>query len=252
MPGGAVARLGEASGSIAGGNVVTAAPNVLIVEDEAHVRRLLRTTLVHSGYQTVEASNGTRALELVRASRPDVVLLDLGLPDIDGVEVARRVREHSAVPIIVVSARDFEDAKIEALESGANDYVTKPFGVGELLARIRVALRIAQASRQSASSAFSVGGLRIELERRRVWLNEEEVHLTPNEYNLLAYMTERAGRVVRHRELLRHVWGPESTEEVQYLRVYMRQLRYKLEPEPAQPRYLVTVSGVGYRLNAQV
>jgi two-component system KDP operon response regulator KdpE len=231
--------------------VTDSAPKVLIVEDEAHMRRFLQTTLVHNGYDTVEATNGTRALELARSAEPDLVLLDLGLPDIDGVVIAARVREHSAVPIIVISARDFEDAKIEALDRGANDYVTKPFGAGELLARIRVALRVAQGGGQAASSVFIVGGLRVDLEHRRVWLNEEEVHLTPNEYSLLAYMAERAGRVVRHRELLRHVWGPDSTEEVQYLRVYMRQLRYKLEPEPAQPRYLVTVSGVGYRLNAE-
>ena len=145
-----------------------AAPNVLIVEDEAHMRRFLRTTLIHNGYDTVEATSGARAVELARSARPDIVLLDLGLPDIDGVEVATRIREHSTVPIIVISARDIEDAKIEALDRGANDYVTKPFGAGELLARIRVALRLAQASGQAASSVFSVGGLRIEFDRKSV------------------------------------------------------------------------------------
>jgi two-component system KDP operon response regulator KdpE len=225
----------------------THTPTVLVVEDEAHMRSFLRTTLLHNGYEVVEAATGASAMQALRAGGIDLVLLDLGLPDIDGVEVASRVREHGSMPVIVISARDREETKIEALDRGASDYVTKPFGAGELLARIRAALRATE-TRASAPTFFTVGDLKISLARRQAWLNGEEVHLTPTEHELLSVLVRSSGRVVSHRELLRAVWGSEAIEERQYLRVYMRQLRYKLEPEPAQPRYLITVPGVGYRM----
>jgi len=225
----------------------TPAPTVLVVEDEAHMRSFLRTTLLHNGYEVVEAPTGASAMQALRAGGIDLVLLDLGLPDVDGVEVASRVRQHGSMPVIVISARDREETKIEALDRGASDYVTKPFGAGELLARIRAALRATE-TRAPASALFTVGDLKVSLARRQAWLSGEEVHLTPTEHDLLSVLVRSSGRVVSHRELLRAVWGSEAIEERQYLRVYMRQLRYKLEPEPAQPRYLITVPGVGYRM----
>jgi two-component system KDP operon response regulator KdpE len=221
---------------------------VLIVEDEAHMRRFLSTTLTHNGYSTIEAPTGARALTAIRGGRVNLVLLDLGLPDVDGAEVATLIREQSPAPIIVISARDQESVKIDALDRGANDYVTKPFDAGELLARIRVALRVAAPANGRAPAIFSVGELRVDLPRRLVYLGGKEIHLTPTEFDMLSILVEQAGRVVGHREMLRKVWGPDSVNETQYLRVFMRQLRFKLEPEPAQPRYLVTVAGVGYRL----
>jgi two-component system KDP operon response regulator KdpE len=224
-------------------------PRVLIVEDEAHMRRFLRTTLIHNGYDTLEAIDGVQAMEQAVSGDPSLILLDLGLPDVDGVEVVAKIRERSEVPIIIISARDFEYAKIEALDLGANDYVTKPFGAGELLARIRAALRVrSQLADSPGASVLTLGDLRIDLGERLVTLGDAEVHLTPTEFGLLAVLARRVGRVVSHRELLREVWGPETTNQVEYLRVFVRQLRYKLEHEPSQPKHLVTVSGVGYRL----
>ena len=226
-------------------------PSVLIVEDEAPMRRFLSTTLTHNGYTTLEAATGARALQTIRSKDVSVVLLDLGLPDLDGADVATLIRRSSAAPIIVISAREQQTVKIDVLDRGANDYVTKPFDAGELLARIRVALRnTPTVGGQPVSSLFTVGELRVDLPRRNVWLGESEVHLTPTEFDMLSILVEQAGRVVSHREMLRRVWGPEAVKELQYLRVFMRQLRFKLEPEPAQPRYLLTVSGVGYRLRA--
>lgn len=226
------------------------APTVLVVEDEAHMRSFLRTTLLHNGYDVVEAPTGASAVQALRAGGVQIVLLDLGLPDVDGVEVAARVRQHGSIPVIVISARDREETKIEALDRGASDYVTKPFSAGELLARIRAALRAAE-TRAVAPAVFTVGDLKVSLARRQAWLAGEEVHLTPTEHDLLSVLVRSSGRVVSHRELLRAVWGSEAIDERQYLRVYMRQLRYKLEPEPAQPRYLITVPGVGYRLRLE-
>jgi two-component system, OmpR family, KDP operon response regulator KdpE len=226
------------------------APTVLVVEDEAHMRSFLRATLVHNGYEVVEAPTGAIAGQALRAGGINLVLLDLGLPDVDGIEVASRVRQHGSIPIIVISARDREETKIEALDRGASDYVTKPFGAGELLARIRAALRAIE-PRAAAPAVFTVGDLKVSLARRQAWLAGEEVHLTPTEHDLLSVLVRSSGRVVSHRELLRAVWGSEAIEERQYLRVYMRQLRYKLEPEPAQPRYLITVPGVGYRMRVE-
>lgn len=223
------------------------APLVLVVEDEPQVMRFLRTTLPSHGFRVIEAASGQQAIVQASTRSPDVILLDLGLPDLDGVEVTRRVREWSAVPIVVLSARDQEGDKIEALDAGADDYLTKPFGVGELLARIRVALR--HTNRDAAgASLFETGDLRVDLGARRVLLGGEEVRLTRTEYNLLAVLVKHAGKVVTHRQLLKEVWGPGSVDQSHYVRVYMGQLRHKLEKEPARPRYLVTETGVGYRL----
>lgn len=224
------------------------APRVLVVEDEPHMRRFLRTTLTGSGYAVLEARTGEEALDMATAWNPELVLLDLGLPDVDGLEVTRRMRTWSAVPVVVVSARGQELDKVRALDEGADDYLTKPFGTSELLARIRVALR--HASRVAADSPDPVlvaGDLEIDLGRRRVSRNGEEVRLTALEYRLLATLARHPGRVLTHRQLLRDVWGPNAVEHTHYLRVYMAQLRRKLEHDPARPRWLITELGVGYR-----
>jgi two-component system KDP operon response regulator KdpE len=225
---------------------------ILIVEDQAPMRRFLRTTLIHNGFEALEAADGAQALEQASAGAPNLVLLDLGLPDIDGTRVIVELRARSDVPIIVISARHDEHEKVEALDLGANDYVTKPFGAAELLARIRVALRAGTApSALPKERVFVLGELRIDFENRMVHLAGVEVHLTPTEYKLLAVLVERRGRAVGHAELLQEVWGPDASDELEYLRTFMRQLRYKLEPEPSQPRYLLTIPRVGYRLKSQ-
>ncbi len=227
-------------------------PLVLVVEDEPQLMRFLRATLPDHGYRMVEAATGTQALVEASTRGPDLVLLDLGLPDLDGVEVTRRLREWSAVPILVVSARGQERDKVEALDAGADDYLTKPFGTEELLARMRVALRHASRVKgEGGDSVFEAGELRVDLGARLVFLRGQEVRLTRTEYRLLAVLVQNAGRVVTHRQLLREVWGPGSASETHYLRVYMAQLRHKLEDDPAQPRYLLTETGVGYRLRAE-
>ena len=225
-------------------------PLVLVVEDEPQMRRLLRVSLVNAGYRVVEAETGADGLALAAEGKPDIVLLDLGLPDEDGLSVAARLREWSKAPIIVLSARGREEDKVAALDQGADDYVTKPFGVGELLARLRVALRHA-ATAGTGASELTAGELRIDFARRRVFVGSDEVHLTPIEYKLLVLLAQNSGRVVTHRQLLREVWGPNSVEHTHYLRVYMGQLRHKLEKNPSRPEYLVTEPGVGYRLRVR-
>jgi two-component system, OmpR family, KDP operon response regulator KdpE len=222
-------------------------PLVLVIEDDAPMRRFLRASLSSNGYQVVEAEAGEAGVVQATARNPDLVLLDLGLPDLDGLVVTQRLRQWANTPIIVISARGKEEDKIQALDAGADDYLTKPFGVGELLARIRVALRNA-ARGESGASEFSVGDLKVDLGRRQVLLSDKEVHLTPIEYKLLAALVKHAGRVITHRQLLREVWGPNSSDQTQYLRVYMGHLRHKLEANPSRPRYLTTEAGVGYRL----
>jgi len=225
---------------------------VLLIEDEPEIRRFLRATLPPQGYRLYEATTGQDGLAQATARNPDLVLLDLGLPDLDGLEVARRLREWARTPIIVLTARGQEQQKIEALDAGADDYVTKPFGVGELLARMRVALRhAARTSEQEPEEVFTVGALRVDLLRRQVTVRDREVHLTPIEYKLLTTLIHHAGKVVTHRQLLKEVWGPLHVEEAHYTRVYMRQLRNKLEENPARPRYLLTELGVGYRLQTE-
>lgn len=225
-------------------------PLILVIEDEVQMRRFLRASLTSNGYHVTEAETAEDGLTQAATRNPELILLDLGLPDQDGLVVTQRLREWTKTPIIVISARGREEDKIQALDAGADDYLTKPFGVGELLARIRVALRNA-ARGELGTSQFSVGELQIDLIRRIVVVKGTEVHLTPIEYKLLATLVKHAGRVITHRQLLREVWGPNSSEQTQYLRVYMGQLRHKLEQNPSRPRYLTTEPGVGYRLRTE-
>ena len=222
---------------------------ILVIEDDPPLKKLLRITLESQGYAVIEASRGEEGIRHAAASRPDLVILDLGLPDIDGTEVARRLREWSAMPIIVVSARGREQEKVVALDAGADDYLTKPFGVGELLARVRVVMRhLAAVDPDTGEAVFEAGQLRVDLARRVVTVGGREVHLTPNEFKLLSVLVRNAGKVLTHQQLLREVWGPGSASETHYVRVYMNQLRQKLEDDAARPKYLVTEPGVGYRL----
>jgi len=224
-------------------------PVVVLIEDEPQIRRFLRATLTGQGYRLFEATTGADGLVEVGSRQPDVVIVDLGLPDVDGIDVIRRLREWTAVPIIVLSARGQERDKVTALDIGADDYVSKPFGADELLARIRVALRhTAGASHEGDDATFQVGALRMDLLRRQVFVGDREVRLTPIEYKLLAALVRHAGKVVTHAQLLRDVWGPTHTDQAHYVRVYLAHLRHKLETEPARPRYLLTEPGVGYRL----
>jgi two-component system KDP operon response regulator KdpE len=212
------------------------------------MRRFLRASLTSHGYAFCEATSAAEAVALATSRGPELVLLDLGLPDDDGVVVTRRLREWSKVPIIVISARGREADKVGVLDAGADDYLTKPFGVGELLARMRVALRHAQQAGGAPQPIIEIGPLRIDLARRDVKLDGAEVHLTPIEYRLLALLAQNAGRVLTHGQILKEVWGPGHASETHYLRVYMAQLRRKIELEPARPRLLQTEPGVGYRL----
>jgi two-component system, OmpR family, KDP operon response regulator KdpE len=228
--------------------VSAAGPLVLVVEDEAQMRRFLRASLTSRGFELVEAVSAREALALATSHNPEVILLDLGLPDEDGMALIPTVREWSGVPIIVISARGREVDKVAALDAGADDYLTKPFGVNELLARIRVALRHGRQADGVAEPVVEIGPLRIDLVRRETTLSGREVDLTPIEYRLLTLLGRNAGRVLTHRQILKEVWGPGHVEQTHYLRVYMAQLRRKIEADPARPRLLVTEPGVGYRL----
>ena len=224
-------------------------PLVLVIEDELPLRRYLRTTLNAFGYQVEEAATGAEGRNLVVSLAPDLILLDLGLPDLDGLELAREIREWSRIPIIIVSARGKEEDKILALDLGADDYLTKPFGSGELLARVRVALRHAFESAATAPApVVEVGSLKVDFAAREVTLAGAAVHLSPNEYSLLTILVRHAGMVLTHRQLLHEVWGDAPAAQATYLRVYMAGLRKKLEADPARPKLLITEPGVGYRL----
>ncbi len=221
---------------------------ILVIEDQPQARILLQVTLGQEGYFCLHAATGIAGVAAAIEQEPSVVLLDLGLPDLDGVEVTRRIRDRSSVPIIVVSSRGHEMDKVHALDAGANDYVTKPFVAGELLARIRVALRNAvPADDAHPAGVVATGDLTVDFDLRRVTIAGDEVHLTPIEYRLLALLVRSAGRVLTHQHILRQVWGPQYAGQMNYLRVYMKKLRYKIEREPARPRYLVNELGVGYR-----
>jgi two-component system KDP operon response regulator KdpE len=226
-------------------------PLILLIEDEAPLRRLLRSSLTAEGYRLAEAETGGQALRVAAQQPPDLVILDLGLPDVDGQEVLRQLREWLHAPILILSARDQERQKVAALDNGADDYVTKPFHTGELLARVRVALRHAAQVGNGHAPAFRCGELHVDLAARRVFVREKEVHLTPIEYKLLTTLVRNAGKVLTHRYLLQEVWGPGHAEETHYLRVFMANLRRKIEADPAQPRYLLTEQGVGYRLASE-
>ncbi len=221
---------------------------ILLIEDEPQMRRFLRITLQSQGYRLVEAATAQEGLTHATTRNPDVVLLDLGLPDLDGLEVTKRLREWTHIPIIIISAREQERDKVNALDAGADDYLTKPFNAGELLARIRVALRHAAKGRMDQEPVFVLQNLRVDFSQRRVFIDDREVHLTPIEYKLLSVLVRNAGKVITHNQLLKEVWGPAYVNEVQYLRVYMTQLRHKLESDSARPRFLMNEPGIGYRL----
>jgi two-component system KDP operon response regulator KdpE len=227
-------------------------PGVLVIEDDPQIQRFLRVALGGHGYRLFEATTGEAGLLEAATRQPDIVILDLGLPDIDGLDVIRRLREWTALPIIVLSARGQERDKIAALDAGADDYVSKPFGVGELLARMRAALRHATRNPDDVGeSTFSLGDLHVDLSKRQVAVAGRQVHLTPIEYRLLTTLIRHAGKVLTQRQLLLEVWGPPYADQAHYLRVYMAQLRRKLEKDPARPRCLLTEPGVGYRLAAE-
>jgi two-component system, OmpR family, KDP operon response regulator KdpE len=220
---------------------------ILIVEDEPQMRRAVSAGLRANGFEVLTAETGEDALDTIPLSRPDIILLDLMLPGIDGLEVVRQLREWSAVPVIVVSARGEERAKVQALDMGADDYLTKPFGMDELLARIRVALRHAAFANARNEAVFTDGDLRIDLSARVVTVRGQEVHLTPTEYDLLRELTANAGRVMTHHQLLGRVWGPASVTDTQYLRTYVNQLRKKIERDPTHPERIINEPGIGYR-----
>ncbi len=222
---------------------------VLVVEDEPQMRRFIRATLTSHGYRLLEAGTAAEALTLVTTHNPELVLLDLGLPDGDGLEITRRIREWSRMPIIVISARGREDDKVTTLDAGADDYLTKPFGVNELLARMRVALRHAQSTTSTnATQVMTFDNLKIDLSRREIMIGTNQVHLTPIEYKLLVFLAQHAGKVVTHQQILKEVWGPVYANQAHYVRVHMAELRKKIESNPARPKLLVTEPGVGYRL----
>ena len=222
---------------------------ILVVDDEVAIRRFLMASVDPAEYMVIEAADGTAAVHLAATEAPHVILLDLGLPDLDGVSVTKRIREWSPVPIIIVSARGDEHDKVAALDAGANDYLTKPFGLPELFARIRVALRHSASHEQK--SVFMIQDLEIDVAGHIVRKRGEELHLTPTEFKLLAVLARNVGKVLTHRQLLREVWGPEYEDELHYLRVYSQQLRTKIEDDPAEPRLLITETGVGYRLKGE-
>lgn len=226
-------------------------PTILVIEDEPEIRRFLRTSLAAAGCKVVESASARRAAIDAASHKPDLAIVDLGLPDLDGVELIRRIRAWSPMPLIVLSARAEERSKIEALDAGANDYMTKPFGVGELLARVRAALR--QSARPATGRhLLSMGEVSLDLEARIAQRKGEPIHLTPIEFRFLACLARQLGMVVTHRQLLTEVWGPTHATDTHYLRIYAKQLRDKLEADPLQPRHIITETGIGYRLVADV
>lgn len=222
---------------------------ILVIDDEPQIRKFMRISLVANGYEVIEAENATKGIEAARGQAPDLLILDLGLPDLDGQEVISAVREGSDVPIIILSVRDQELDKVEALDRGANDYVVKPFGVAELMARVRAVLRPHAA--KGNGEVVKTGSVRIDLARRVVTRDGEELHLSKKEWELLEFFARSPDHVLTHKEILKAVWGPAHTDDTAYLRVYVNQLRQKLEPDPAQPVLLVTEPGVGYRLKCR-
>jgi two-component system KDP operon response regulator KdpE len=225
-------------------------PCILVVDDEPPIRRLLRNTLTVQDYRVVEAATGGEALDSLRRDKPDLIILDLGLPDVEGIDLVRQIRARSQVPVVVLSSRGDEKSKVSALDLGADDYVTKPFGIDELMARVRTALRH-RLQEQGGRPVFHSGDLAVDLVRRRVTVDGREVKLSPKEYDILQQFVIHAGKVLTHRHLLREVWNAEDAGDVQSLRVFIRQLRQKLEADPARPRHILTEPGVGYRLLAE-
>jgi len=223
-------------------------PRILVVDDEPQIRKFLRISLGANGYEVTEAENGREGIERATADKADLVILDLGLPDIDGQEVISSIRRTSAVPIIVLSVRAHEMDKVEALDRGADDYMAKPFGIGELMARVRAALRQHRSNATGDAEALQVGDLNFDFARRLVTRGGAEIHLSKREYELLRFLASKPDHVLTHREILEAIWGPAHTEDTAYLRVYVNQLRQKLETDPAAPNLIVTEPGVGYRL----
>ena len=226
------------------------APHILVIDDEPQILRAIRTILTEKQFKVTTASRGEEGLTLAAANEPDIVILDLGLPDMDGVEVCSRLREWTQCPIIVLSVRDSERDKVAALDAGADDYLTKPFGIEELLARVRVALRHSTRAQGTQSKVVKAGTLTIDLAWHTVKRGDEEIKLTGTEHKLLSYLAGNQGRVLTHQSILTHVWGPADADHTEYLRVYMRQLRKKLEVDPERPQYILTEPGVGYRFMA--
>lgn len=226
-------------------------PKILVVDDEAQIRKFLRISLGASGHQVIEAETAEAGIALAKSEPVDLVILDLGLPDMDGQEAITAIRDFSQVPIIVLSVRSTEVDKVEALDRGADDYVVKPFGIGELLARLRAALRQAPAPGKSAQEVLKIGGLQMDFVRRVISRDSQEIRLSKREYDLLRFLAASPDHVVTHKEILTAVWGPAHTEDTVYLRVYVNQLRQKLEPDPADPKIILTEPGVGYRLATQ-
>jgi two-component system KDP operon response regulator KdpE len=222
-------------------------PHILVIDDEPQILRALRTILSAKQFRVSTASRGEEGLALAAAQQPDLIILDLSLPDMDGIEVCKQLRVWTQVPVIVLSVRESERDKVEALDNGADDYLTKPFGIDELLARIRVAMRHAVQTQGSKQPIITTGDLEIDLANHRVKHRDREVKLSATEFKLLAYLASHAGRVLTYRAILSHVWGPTELEHVEYLRVYVRQLRRKLEVDPEEPRYIINEPGVGYR-----
>ncbi|EKQ53062.1 MULTISPECIES: response regulator [unclassified Clostridium] len=225
-------------------------PYILVVEDDKPIRNFITTSLKVQGYDYIETDKGVEAISLSMSYKPDLIILDLGLPDIDGIEVVTKVREWSKVPIIIVSARENERQKIEALDKGADDYLTKPFGIGELLARVRVSLRhsVITSSEKENMDTFKVKGLIVDFNKRKVTIDNEDIHLTPIEYKIMALLCKYSGKVLTHNFIINEIWGAALGNETQSLRVFMASLRRKIEKNPAQPQYIYTEVGVGYRL----
>lgn len=221
---------------------------IVVIEDEPEIRKFLKAVLTTHGFEPTFAENAKEGLKLLTVHPPEILILDLGLPDMDGLEIIKNVREWSVMPIIVLSARGKEQDKIEALELGADDYLTKPFGAGELLARLKVALRHTRQAGQNTAPVFEIEQLKVDLEKRQVFIENKEIHLTPTEYKLLAVLVKHAGKVVTQSQLLKDVWGKNSTENSHYLRIYTQHLRQKLGDDSMQPKYIITEAGVGYRL----
>lgn len=225
-------------------------PHILVIDDEPQILRALRTILTEKEFQVTVANRGEEGLTLAAANPPDIVILDLGLPDISGIEVCARLREWTQIPIIILSVRDSEKDKVAALDKGADDYLTKPFGIEELLARVRVALRHSAQQQSKKETVITAGELEIDLARHIIKRDLEEIKLTATEFKLLAYLASNTGRVLTHQSILTHVWGPADADHTEYLRVYMRQLRRKLEVDPERPQHILTEPGVGYRFIA--
>jgi two-component system KDP operon response regulator KdpE len=226
------------------------APHILVIDDEPQILRAMRTILTEKQFKVTTASRGEEGLTLAATNEPDIVILDLGLPDMDGVEVCARLREWTQCPIIILSVRDSEREKVAALDAGADDYLTKPFGIEELLARVRVALRHSTRAQGNPNKVIKAGRIIIDLAWHIVKRGDDEIKLTGTEHKLLAYLAANRGRVLTHHSILTHVWGPEDADHTEYLRVYMRQLRKKLEDNPERPQYILTEPGIGYRFIA--